>query len=130
VCWGLYTPPPRYPCRTLTFNSLRQWSRMKYIADNCQNITSIRKTTVFDIHIAQFKTVYMYILHNFANYPYFLAVCPSLMYISGLLFCYSSGFSISGSSSAALCLSAICCAVWCGIPSCCAVCTGAVSAMP
>lgn len=39
----------RFPGLTLTFNGLRQWSRKKYIADNCQNITSIRKTTVFYI---------------------------------------------------------------------------------
>lgn len=39
----------RFPGLTLTFNGLRQWSRKKYIADNCQNIISIRKTTVFYI---------------------------------------------------------------------------------
>lgn len=39
----------RFPGLTLVAKSLRQWSRMKYIADNCQNITSIRKTTVFYI---------------------------------------------------------------------------------
>lgn len=38
-----------FPGLTLAFNGLRQWSRKKYIADNCQNITSIRKTTVFYI---------------------------------------------------------------------------------
>nr|DAW52460.1 MAG TPA: hypothetical protein [Bacteriophage sp.] len=66
ACVGIiYTPSPvsmpdatrearrpmgsRSPGLTLTFNGLRQWSRKKYIADNCQNITSIRKTTVFYI---------------------------------------------------------------------------------
>lgn len=39
----------RFPGLTLAFNGLRQWSRKNYIADNCQNITSIRKTTVFYI---------------------------------------------------------------------------------
>lgn len=38
-----------FPGLTLAFNGLRQWSRKKYIAGNCQNITSIRKTTVFYI---------------------------------------------------------------------------------
>ena len=39
----------RFPGLTLAFNGLRQWSRKNYTADNCQNITSIRKTTVFYI---------------------------------------------------------------------------------
>ena len=43
---------------------------------------------------------------------------------------HNFGLSISGSSSAPLCRSAICCADCCGMPFCCPAGTGAVSAMP
>lgn len=91
---------------------------------------------LFVRHIAQIfsccslyilSTPYLYITENYI-------LCFRLVSYNILCFyCFrvhSFGRSISGSSSASLYRSAICCADCCGMPFCCPAGTGAVSAMP
>lgn len=106
----------RFPGLTLAFNSLRQWSRK---CSGCKSVVILHKYFCF---IICSKWVHP---KRTLNITIYCVLIPETT-----TYCYNSGFSISGSSSAALCLSAICCAVWCGMPSCCTVCIGAVSAMP
>lgn len=106
----------RFPGLTLTFNGLRKWSRKCF---RCKSVVILHKYFCF---IICSKWVHPKRTLNIAIYCVLIQETTT--------YCYNSGFSISGSSSAALCLSAICCAVWCGMPSCCTVCTGAVSAIP
>ena len=106
----------RFPGLTLALNGLRQWSRKCF---RCKSVVILHKYFCF---IICSKWVHPKRALNITIY------CALI--VGTTTYCYNSGFSISGSSNAALCLSAICCAVWCGMPSCCVVCTGAVSAMP
>lgn len=93
-------------------------------------------TPLFVRHIAQFfsccslfnlSTPYLYIVTIYI-------LCFRLDRYNILCFgCFRAhnfGLSISGSSSAPLCRSAICCADCCGMPFCCPAGTGAVSAIP
>lgn len=106
----------RFPGLTLMVNSLRQWSRK---CSGCKSVVILHKYFCF---IICSKWVHSKRTFNIAIY------CVSKRKTT--TFCYNSGFSISGSSSAALCLSAICCAVCCGMSCCCPAGIGAVSAIP
>lgn len=132
------SPPPHgFPLPWLNADHQRPAAVIKEVRVGALFSTNICiYTTNFSFLYRLTYTLYKYrlyklcMLYSLHYLPEFMPFCPQFANIFHILLCYNSGFSISGSSSAALCLSAICCAVWCGMPSCCAVCTGAVSAIP
>ena len=87
----------RFPGLTLAFNGLRQWSRKCF-----------RRKSVVILHKYFCFIICLKWVHpkRTLNITIYCVLIPETT-----TYCYNSGFSISGSSSAALCLSAICCAV-------------------
>lgn len=130
---AVYKPPPAIPCRCLLSSWCRVQLNQRHFCAPLYYCAKCEFYAIIHCYIAQIQARILCILYNPAVFMLQALICSLVAYISSAIcmpVCYSSGFSISGSSSTALCFSAICWAVCCGMPCCGATCTGAVSTMP